>query len=231
MKSKNILQLIGVSVIAFLAAFFLPTTEIMKGAIATPGILGLLFILYQLMRDEAAFERNLRIQSQQQSFGLGATSHMANKVFDKHVEFCEKYLAEVNDIANKLFRVGPTKEAVDFANGLYTLKIEYSTWLTDDISDSLFPFEQALREFGATNGFIESTINVERYAKQRQKEIPQVHNDFSKILNLSNDKNPDPDMAVQSVVRKARSILDLDELVWLRKQIIIQAKMNFEKKQ
>lgn len=231
MKSKNILQLIGVSVIAFLAAFFLPTTEIMKGAIATPGILGLLFILYQLMRDEAAFERNLRIQSQQQSFGLGATSHMANKVFDKHVEFCEKYLAEVNDIANKLFRVGPTKEAVYFANGLYTLKIEYSTWLTDDISDSLFPFEQALREFGATNGFIESTINVERYAEQRQKKIPQVHNDFSKILNLSNDKNPDPDMAVQSVVRKARSILDLDELVWLRKQIIIQAKMNFEKKQ
>jgi len=230
-KSKNILQLIGVSVIAFLAAFFLPTTEIMKGAIATPGILGLLFILYQLMRDEAAFERNLRIQSQQQSFGLGATSHMANKVFDKHVEFCEKYLAEVNDIANKLFRVGPTKEAVYFANGLYTLKIEYSTWLTDDISDSLFPFEQALREFGATNGFIESTINVERYAEQRQKKIPQVHNDFSKILNLSNDKNPDPDMAVQSVVRKARSILDLDELVWLRKQIIIQAKMNFEKKQ
>ena len=228
MKSKNIFILVGVSIVAFLVAFFLPTTELMKGIIASPGILGLLGIIYQLMRDEAAFERSLKIQSQQQSFGLGATSHMANKVFDKHVEFCERYLIEVNDIANQLFRSGPTSNAVNFANGLYTLKLEYSAWLTDDISDSLFPFEQALREFGASQGFIDSTIDVERYAEERQKRIPQVHEDYSKILNLSREEDPDPDMAVESVVRKAREILDLDELVWLRKQIIIQAKANFE---
>ena len=128
----------------------------------------MLTILYQLIRDEAAFEHNLKIQNQQQSFGLGATSHMANKVFDKHVEFCEKYLVEVHKIANQLFRSGPTKDAVDFANSLYTLKLEYATWLTDDINNSLFPFEQALRELGAAKGFIDDTINTEKYAEERQ---------------------------------------------------------------
>ncbi|WP_284246535.1 hypothetical protein [Thalassotalea insulae] len=228
MKFKTISILVGVSLAAFLAAFFLPTTEVMKGIIASPGILGLLGVLYQLMRDEAAYERNLKIQSQQQIFGLGATSHMANKVFDKHVEFCEKYLAEVYEISNKLFREGPIKEAVHFANGLYSLKLEYAAWITDDISDLLFPFEQALRELGASKGFIDSTISDERYDQERQKRISQVHEDYLKILNLSKDKKPHPDMAVESIVRKARSILDLDELVWLRKQIIVQAKANFE---
>ncbi|MFT6910037.1 MAG: hypothetical protein ACJAS1_006765 [Oleiphilaceae bacterium] len=226
-KFKTISILIGVSLIAFLAAFFLPTSEIMKGIIASPGILGLLGIHYQLMRDEAAFERSIKIQSQQQTFGLGATSHMANKVFDKHVEFCEKYLDEVHEIGTRLFKEGPIKEAVHLANGLNTLKLKYAAWLTDEISDLLFPFEQALRELGASKGFIDDTATDKRYTKERQKRISQVHEDYLKILNMSKDKEPHPDMAVESIVRKARSILDLDELVWLRKQIIIQAKANF----
>ncbi|MCK5602843.1 hypothetical protein KAR91_13260, partial [Candidatus Pacearchaeota archaeon] len=90
MNLKITTGLLVVSVLAFLLAFFLPTTELMKGIVASPGIFGMIGVLYQLMRDEAAFERNKRIQSLQQSFGLGASSHMANRVFDKHVEFCEK---------------------------------------------------------------------------------------------------------------------------------------------
>jgi len=229
MKLKIIFLFIAISLFSFLAAFFLPTTEIMKGVIAFPGVLGMLGVLFQLVRDEAEFERKKEIQSQQQIFGLGTTSHMANKVFDKHVEFCEKYLAEVYEIANELFRVGPIKKAVNFGNSLYMLKLEYAAWLTDDISDSLFPFEQALRELGASKGFIDATDGVAAYADARQRKIPQIHEDYSKILNLDNSENPDPDVAVESVVRKARSILDLDELVWLRKQIIVQARASFEK--
>lgn len=228
MNFKITISLLALSIIAFLLAFNLPTTELMKGLVATPGVLGLVGILYQLMRDEAAFERNKRIQNLQQSFGLGASSHMANKVFDKHVEFCEKYLSEVQKIADQLFREGPTKEAVNLGNGLYRLKLEYAAWLTDEISDSLFPFEQALRELGSKQGFIESTSGVDQYAAARQEKIPQVHNEYLEILNLDNSSDPDPDVAVASVIRKARSILDLDELVWLRKQIIAQAKVSLE---
>lgn len=125
MNTKTI-GIITIAAFAFVVAFFLPTTELMKGFIATPGIFGLMGVLYQLIRDEASFERNKLIQGLQHSFGLGASSHMANTVFDKHVEFCEKYLEEVHVIADELFREGPTKGAVDFGNKLYTLKLEYA---------------------------------------------------------------------------------------------------------
>ena len=228
MKYKTIWFLLVITLLSFLVAYLLPTTELMKGVVASPGILGMLGIIFQVVRDESAFRRSKEIQQQQHIFGLGATSHMANKVFDKHVEFCERYLAEVHEIANQLFREGPTEQAVNFGNGLHTLKLEFAAWLTDDINESLFPFEQKLRELGAKKGFIDSTINVEAYADARQKKIPQVYEDVSKILNLDPEKEPDPDIAVESVVRTARSILDLDELVWLRKQIIKHAKSNFE---
>ena len=155
--NKKIQSLVGFSGLAFILAFLLPTTELMKGLVASPGILGLIAVLYQLIRDDASFERNKTIQGLQQSFGLGASSHMANRVFDKHVEFCEKYLVEVHLIADKLFREGPTKDAVNLGNRLYSLKLEYAVWLTDDINDSLFLFEQGLRELGANQGFIDST--------------------------------------------------------------------------
>lgn len=222
------LGLLGIAVVAFAIAFYLPTTEIMKGVVAAPGILGLIAVLYQLVRDEASFERAKFIQGLQQSFGIGASSHMANSVFDKHVEFCEKYLKEVQNISKTLFRDGPTKEAVNFGNKLYMLKLEYALWLTDEINDSLFIFEQGLRELGASQGFIDSTAGHDRYAEERQKRMPKVHEDYIKILNLGGSEKPDPDYAVESVVRKAREILGLDELVWLRKNIIKQARNSFK---
>jgi hypothetical protein len=222
------LGFIAIVVLAFSSAFYLPTTELMKGLIATPGIVGLMGILYQLVRDEASFERNKLIQGLQHSFGLGASSHMANTVFDKHVEFCEKYLEEVHVIADKLFREGPTKDAVNFGNKLYTLKLEYALWLTDNINDSLFVFEQGLRGLGSNQGFVDATEGHKKYAEERQKKMDKVHQDYIKILNFDGSVKPDPDFAVESVVRKARSILGLDELVWLRKQIIKQAKESLE---
>ncbi|WP_321495822.1 hypothetical protein [uncultured Desulfobacter sp.] len=201
--------LLGVAGVAFGLAYILPTTEIMKGVVATPGILGLLGVLYQLIRDEASFERSKLIQGLQHSFGIGASSHMANTVFDKHVEFCEKYIDEVHVIADKLFREGPTKESVYFGNKLYALKLEYALWLTDEINDDLFAFEQGLRGLGASQGFIDSTEGHEQYAKERQKRMSQVHEDYIKILNLDGSQKPDPDFAVESVVRKARDILCL----------------------
>jgi hypothetical protein len=227
-KTKVLLVFIAISAVAFVLAFTVPTTEYMKGIIASPGVLGLLAVLLQLMRDESVHVRNKEIQAASQSFGLGATSHMANRVFDKHVEFCEKYLAEVHVIADILFREGPTEKAVNLGNGLYRLKLEYAAWLTDEISDSLFPFEQALRELGSKKGFIDSTVNVEAYAKARQKRIPQIHEDYLKILHLDTSKDSDPNVSVESVIRTARSILDMDELVWLRKKIIIQARESLK---
>jgi hypothetical protein len=71
------------------AAWLLPTTDLIRNVIALPGVGALFIALFQLLRDEAAHVRALEIHDKQQSFNLGVTSHMANVALDKHVEFSE----------------------------------------------------------------------------------------------------------------------------------------------
>jgi hypothetical protein len=117
--------------------FFAPISEGYKGIAALPSVGGLVAALFQLIRDHSAHQRKLELQNEQQLFNLGATSHMANTVFDRHVEFCEKYLAEVHQLVVTLTREGPTQKALDHAGNLYSLRIEYTAWITPEIDQKL----------------------------------------------------------------------------------------------
>jgi len=209
---------------SFGAALYFPTDDLLKGVFASPGILALFGALYQIFRDQNAHERNLEIQKRQQIFNLGATSHMANVAFDKHVEFCEKYMKEVHDTVLTLFREGPTAKAMEHANLFHLLRQEYAAWLTDDINNELFPFEQALRSLGADEHFIESTRTSEKHGEVRTKKINHVFDEFKKLLTLEEGADPDPEIAVEAVKKKVRNILDIEDLVQLRKSLITEAK-------
>ena len=81
--------------ISYLGASVLPTTEILRGVIALPGVGALLVVLYQLLRDHATFERELELKTRDHLFTLSVTSHMAELAFDKSVAFSEEYLRAV----------------------------------------------------------------------------------------------------------------------------------------
>ena len=99
---KAYIPLIAVMVFSFGAAYFLPLEKVLLGIIATPGGLALFGALYQILRDQSAHERKIELQRRQEIFNLGATSNMANVAFDKHVEFCGKYMSEVHDTVSTL---------------------------------------------------------------------------------------------------------------------------------
>lgn len=187
---------------------------------ATPGGLALIGTLYQILRDQSAHERKIELQRRQEIFNLGATSHMANVVFDKHVEFCEKYMSEVHDTVLTLYREGPTEIALSHANNFHKLRQKYAAWLTEEINDNLFPFEQALRSLGADQGLINHTNDQ----GLRSKHIEKVYADFKKILTIEEGQEPDPEIATEVVKKKVRKILDIEDLVQLRKRLIKEAK-------
>lgn len=111
---QTIRTYIGLSIVFALSVvitLLLPVEEVFKGITALPAVGTMIGAVYQIFRDQASFERNKKLQHQQQIFNLATTSHMANMVFDKHVEFCEKYMMEVHETVRTLFREGPTKEA------------------------------------------------------------------------------------------------------------------------
>ncbi len=220
---KRYIPLIVLAICSFAVAYTLPTDAIFKGVYASPGLLALFGVLYQILRDQSAHERNLEIQKKQQIFNIGATSHMANVAFDKHVEFCEKYMKEVHETVTTLYREGPTETALSHAGNFNTLRQEYAAWLTEDINENLFPFEQALRSLGAGEHFINSTIGVPQYQEQRSKQIEKVFKEFEKILTVEEGEEPDPVIATEAVKKKIRNILDIEELVQLRKRLIEEA--------
>ena len=221
---KTYIVLIIVAILSFGVAFLIPTQELMKGISASPGILALFGVLYQLIRDNSAHERNIEIQQRHQIFNIGAASHMANVAFDKHVEFCEKYMSEVHNTVSTLFSRGPTEEALKHATNFHLLRQEYAAWLTDDINENLFPFEQALRSLGASEHFVNTTAGHEQHKEQRSKHMDKAHDEFMKILSIKEGEEPDPVVAVEAVKKKVREILDIEDLVQLRKRIIVEAR-------
>lgn len=222
--------LAGVFALSVGAASFLPINEIFRGIFATPALLALIGALYQLARDHAEHERTLDVQRRQQLFDLGAMSHMANVTFDKHVEFCEKYMSEVDSAVTTLYRKGTTTEAVAHANKLDCLHREFSAWITDEIALHLAPFENALRQIGARQDFVENTATDPAYEGQRAGVAQSVHQILCRVLNLTDPKltgNPsegtDPHVSEAAVKRRIREILGIEKLVNIRRRLIDEA--------
>lgn len=222
--SKKPYIIIGIiALLDVLLVWLVPTNDLLKGILATPTAGALFAALIQVLRDQAAFESQKYFEMRKRVFDIGATSHMANAVFDKHVEFCEKYIEELYKTLVTIFRKGPTREAITHANQLTLLRQEYSAWLTNDITSELELYEGALRKFGAESGFVEDTHGVPEYNKARQETIKRNYEMVRKLVGGIESKEVDENYAIESVIEKIREILGIGELTKIRKYLIEEA--------
>lgn len=221
---KAYIVLAGIFVLSIGTFLLLPDGhEVVGSIIAAPGVTALLAALFQLLRDEADHEKRLEAQRREFQFTLGAASHMANAAFDKHAEFCEKYMKELHEAVRTLYREGDTPIALEHANKLYLLRQDYATWLTDRINAELDEFESVLRKLGADAHFIRSTTGHEGYAEQRSLRINGNFELFNRILGLKNSENIEEESMVEALKSKVRAILGVEELTRLREHLIKQA--------
>lgn len=201
-----------------------PAYSVLQVISAVPALGALFAALFQVFRDQAAFERQLLLQQQQQAFSLGAASHMASKAFDKHSEFCEKYMAEFHLTVGTLFREGPTQKALDHASKLVQLKSQYSAWLTKGILDGLAPFEAALRKIGASSYLVEALRGTND--PERPKAVKEMYQVFKEVMVLGESKAPTADRAditLEAVEQRLRAILGIEQLTAIRQRLIEQA--------
>lgn len=197
---------------------------------ASGALLGAVWLSY---RDYLRHEGSKELQDRQNFFALGATSHIANTVFDKHVKFCEAYLEEVHQSFVTLFRKGPTDNVLDNASKLRAIRTEYAAWLTSSIEDGLAPFEKALRTIGANSGLVESLgkglregLHETEEAKNQHKElrtkaITEMYDIFLKLMDLDKElKIPDEQATIASVMQAVRNILQVNEFVEIRYALV-----------
>lgn len=220
-KPRTYLYLCGVFLISLAVSLWLPMDELFKGIASTPAIAALFASVYQLMRDHAAYEKQLELLRKQQFFSLGITSHMAEVAFDKHVEFCEKYIAEVHETILTLVREGPTEKGQDHGRNLNGIRIKYDTWITDDISNPLKHFEDAIFRIGSKTHLAKST-NISATGQKAYEEADAL---WDVVLGNIFDKSkiPDKNIAVESVKKKIRDILGIEKLTQLRGVLISKA--------
>ena len=190
----------------------------------------MLAALYQIFRDQANFERQSYLLHQQQLFNLGATSHMANVAFDKHVEFCEKYMNEVQITIQTLFSKGPSSESLQNLHKFREIKQQYSTWLPQEITFNLKSFEDALYKIDSLSHL--ANAYKEKDHESSTKYFKEMYDIFSKLLNLEKqiDIDKNTDFAVEQVKQRIRSILGIEELTQIRKLLIEESMIFLRKK-
>lgn len=212
----------GIFILSLAGALLIDASEFLKAVVSAPGVTALIGALYQLVRDEAAFERQLHIQKKQSQFTLGAASHMANITFDKHVEFCEKYMKAISETVGNLFRHGDTPETSNDAVKLYQLREEYDVWLTDNIVQNLDEFEKALFKLGANAHFISKTQDQYEMQKARRLKIEENLDLYTKILGLEK-KEIDESYTVKVTKNKVKNILGVEKLTKLREHLLTES--------
>lgn len=231
---ENWIKYFGLSIVFFasiISATFVPVSEFISGMIALPGVAALCGALFQIARDSAAFEKQKHLQSDQQVFILGASSHMATIAFDKHVEFCEAYMSEVDQTIGILFREGPTPHATDCAARLFSLKRKYSAWIPKSVSLKLEPFENALNKIG-NNAHLMDALRDKENSKARNEAVDEAFEVFSNVLGMDKLKDDSQDhkqeLAVENVKEQVRGILGINELFEIR-SFIIERSVRFTK--
>lgn len=218
---KTYLGIAIVFVLSLLLVVLLPEGEIVRSLATIPAVGALAGALFQVFRDQAAHEKALLIVETQNRFALGASSHMANIAFDKHVEFCEEYVAEMQNTLITLFREGPTPKALEHSSALYGIQQKYRVWLTPELEFELDRFESALRNIGATAGYIRDAQDAE----DRQKRIERMYSTFNEVVGVEQWKGAKltEEVAMGMVIRRLRAVLGIAELTSMRKTLITKA--------
>lgn len=169
------------------------------------------------------------LQREQQTFNLGAMSHMAGTVFDKHVQFSELYIEKVMETFYYLRTNRDSEKALGFAGDLTKLRFKFSAWLTNDIDGQLIKFEDKLRDLGANSEY----IKMPKGQGTNQEDRDQASRELLEILSaFTSWKNPSkyhPEVQLSYIQNTLRDVLGVNKLVNIRDLIVDNANNQLEK--
>lgn len=225
MSRTRLALLVFVVLATVVIAVLLRHGELVQTLATIPLFATLTAVAVEVLREQARRQHESTQVEAERRFLLGASSHMAATAFDKHVAFCEEYVAEVHAALQTLFREGPTREALEHSDRLFRIKQRHVVWITDDLELRLSPFEKALRRIGA-NDLVGRQFPASDGHAARTKEMFRY---FAEVLGTAHmgeeweGEAISDDAAVARVVRHLREVLGVEALTRLRTLIVEKA--------
>lgn len=185
---------------------------------AIPALVALFGALFQLFRDDVAHHRALGFEGAKNRFTVGATSHMANVAFDKHVQFCEEYVAEMFAALAVLREHGPTDKVRPYSYKLFHLREKWAVWLTPQLEAALEPYERTLARIGVQESIVRQYPELEG----RHERIDEMMRLFMEVTGEKewNNKPLDSQVATPRIIEGLRTVLGIAALTQLRAELI-----------
>jgi hypothetical protein len=179
----------------------------------------------EIFKAQLSKAQAVELQESANRFTLGATSHMASVAFDKHIEFCERYMKETSGTLTTLFREGPTKLAMGHANSLARIRGEYTLWLTPEIETELGKFEKALREMGSHERIASDYPGLEGHGER----VNKMYTIFAQIMGekeWAGEKLSDELAVTKVVIGTLQRVLGIPALTEIRTKLVERALSN-----
>jgi hypothetical protein len=186
-----------------------------------PAVAALFAALYQLARDRIAYDRAVQLEEARNFFTIGATSHMANVAFDKHVAFCQEYTDAVNQALHILLRRGPNEVALDEATKLLQVRVKWNVWLPPEIQTDLIKFEGAVRQIGS-GAWLLRELGPH---PDREETVKKTYGTFAAVMGWG-DWRGEPvtqEVAAEKIIAGLQTVLGIKELTRLRTTFVKRA--------
>lgn len=166
-------------------------------------------------------ERAMLTQQLEHAFSVGSSSHMANVAFDKHVNFCEAYAAELRKTLAGLLDHKRRSEAFDQAKRLTALRQAQALWLTKQMEAPLEKIERKLRWIGGGHLIADESGAPEAERNEVRQKISEL---FIEVLGEELGREPESDeISIGNIVRGLGRVLGVDDLTQLRQKILRNA--------
>ena len=152
-------------------------------------------------------------------FTIGATSHIADVAFDKHVLFCDEYVTGMFAALLTLYEHGPTKAVTPLAHALVAVRRKWAVWLTPQLEDELMLYENAL----FNTGIKESITSRFPELEDRQKHIDEMFQLFLQVIGHDKNLKGEPlsgEIATSKIIGSLRKVLGIGALTDLRSELI-----------
>lgn len=183
---------------------------------------------HSLSRDLEVFKASLgkahaiELEQVRNRFTVGATSHMADVAFDKHVQFCEEYAQGVNAALLTMLRKGPHKNMLESSIALGAIRTKWILWVVPEMVAKLGKFESDLTKIGANFQLLE-------HVPGDADAINEAYRIFAEVMGWEwKGKAPTKDVAASTVYEGLQKLLGINELTRLRTEFIHQASDNLK---
>jgi hypothetical protein len=218
-----------VGAVSALAIVFLPIEGISEVFIASPVALSLCAAVFQIIRDDAAHQKQIEANRTERLHALSVSSHMAIKAFDKHAEFAEEYMEGVKETISILWSEGTTENAYTQSRKLTNIRVKYAVWIAKETNQRFRPFEKALKTIGLNE---KQAIKRPAGNEFREKLLDESSRLWHEILEVEPEFESESDSQVpleighSDVLDRIQELLGINELTSLRLSTMKEANQS-----